>query len=94
MKTKAELERLVSQMTLEEKVGQLIQIEGNFFNGGTDTLTGPDRNVRIDQNDLKYIGSAINFNNAEEMIADLSLKFNRARQAAITQEITEIVAGS
>ena len=32
--------------------------------------------------------------NAEEMIADLSLKFNRARQAAITQEITEIVAGS
>jgi F-type H+-transporting ATPase subunit gamma len=32
--------------------------------------------------------------NAEEMIADLSLKFNQARQAAITQEITEIVAGS
>ena len=31
--------------------------------------------------------------NADEMIADLSLKFNRARQAAITQEITEIVAG-
>ncbi len=32
--------------------------------------------------------------NAEDMIADLSLKFNRARQAAITQEITEIVAGA
>jgi len=32
--------------------------------------------------------------NAEEMIADLTLKFNRARQAAITQEITEIVAGA
>ena len=32
--------------------------------------------------------------NAEEMIADLSLQFNRARQAAITQEITDIVAGS
>lgn len=32
--------------------------------------------------------------NAEEMIADLSLKYNRARQAAITQEITEIVAGA
>ncbi len=31
--------------------------------------------------------------NAEDMIADLSLKFNQARQAAITQEITEIVAG-
>ncbi len=32
--------------------------------------------------------------NADEMIADLSLQFNRARQAAITQEITEIVAGA
>ena len=32
--------------------------------------------------------------NADDMIGDLSLKFNRARQAAITQEITEIVAGS
>ena len=32
--------------------------------------------------------------NAEEMIGELSLKFNQARQAAITQEITEIVAGS
>ncbi len=32
--------------------------------------------------------------NADEMIAQLSLQFNRARQAAITQEITEIIAGS
>ena len=32
--------------------------------------------------------------NAEEIISDLSLKYNRARQGAITQEITEIVAGS
>lgn len=32
--------------------------------------------------------------NAEKMIEDLSLKYNRARQNAITQEITEIVAGA
>ena len=32
--------------------------------------------------------------NAGEMIEDLSLKYNRARQGAITQEITEIVAGA
>lgn len=32
--------------------------------------------------------------NAGEMIEDLSLHYNRARQAAITQEITEIVAGA
>lgn len=32
--------------------------------------------------------------NASDMIDDLSLKYNRARQGAITQEITEIVAGA
>ena len=32
--------------------------------------------------------------NAGEMIADLRLEYNRARQGAITQEITEIVAGA
>ena len=32
--------------------------------------------------------------NAQEMIDQLQLQYNRARQGAITQEITEIVAGS
>ncbi len=32
--------------------------------------------------------------NAEEMIDDLTLKYNRARQGSITQEITEIIAGA
>lgn len=33
-------------------------------------------------------------NNAEDMISDLSLKYNRARQGSITQELTEIIAGA
>lgn len=32
--------------------------------------------------------------NAEEMITDLALKYNRARQGSITQELTEIIAGA
>lgn len=32
--------------------------------------------------------------NAEEMIDKLGLLYNRARQSAITQELTEIVAGA
>lgn len=32
--------------------------------------------------------------NAEELIEELTLQFNRARQAAITQEITEIIGGA
>ena len=33
-------------------------------------------------------------NNAEEIINDLEIKYNRARQGAITQELTEIIAGA
>ena len=32
--------------------------------------------------------------NAEEMIEDLALEYNRARQGSITQELTEIIAGA
>lgn len=32
--------------------------------------------------------------NAEDIIADLQLKYNKARKSAITQQITEIVSGS
>ena len=33
-------------------------------------------------------------NNAEDIISDLTLKYNRARQGSITQELTEIIAGA
>ena len=32
--------------------------------------------------------------NATELVGDLQLQYNRLRQAAITQEITEIVGGA
>lgn len=32
--------------------------------------------------------------NAEDIIGDLTLKYNRARQGSITQELTEIIAGA
>ena len=33
-------------------------------------------------------------NSAKDMIREMSLMYNRARQAAITQEITEVAAGA
>mgnify|MGYP000122772406 FL=1 len=31
---------------------------------------------------------------AKDMLKDLSIKYNRVRQAAITQEITEVISGA
>ena len=33
-------------------------------------------------------------NNAEDIISELTIKYNRARQGTITQELTEIIAGA
>ena len=33
-------------------------------------------------------------NSARDMLAELDILYNRARQAAITQEITEVIAGA
>ena len=33
-------------------------------------------------------------NNADELLHDLNIMYNRARQAAITQEITEVCSGA
>ena len=32
--------------------------------------------------------------NAKAMLKELSIQYNRARQAAITQEITEVIGGA
>ena len=42
----------------------------------------------------KILGAHIIGENAGEMISDLSLEYNKARQAAITTEIIEIVSGA
>ena len=46
-----------------------------------------------EQNARMLAMSAAN-DNADQMIRDLSIQFNRVRQAAITQEITEVVSGA
>ena len=57
----------------------------------------PERNIRRKQPDCKRAEPKKRTSaekNAKQMISDLQLSYNRARQSAITQEITEIVAGS
>jgi F0F1-type ATP synthase gamma subunit len=47
----------------------------------------------LKKNDLLELDDSC-IKNAKQMIDDLQLEYNRARQAIITQEITEIVAGA
>ncbi len=62
------IKELISKMTLEEKVGQLVQLNAECFGESRAEITGPLANVGVPQDRLCNVGSALNFFGAEEMI--------------------------
>ena len=69
MANKIDLENLLAQMTLDEKIGQLVQTNGIFFIKDDSELTGPAAELGISLDYRKNIGSLLNFKNAEKAIA-------------------------
>ena len=65
MANKIDLENLLAQMTLDEKIGQLVQTNGIFFIKDDSELTGPAAELGISLDYRKNIGSLLNFKNAE-----------------------------
>ncbi len=63
-----DLKALVAQMTFEEKVGQLTQLNAHFFAKSTAHVTGPVQKCDIPQENMKYMGSVLNFHGVEEML--------------------------
>ena len=55
---------------------------------------GAVQDINPDENGARMQAMDSATKNAEDIIADLSLKYNRARQGSITQELTEIIAGA
>ena len=66
--SKINLEKLISQMTLDEKVGQLVQGTGILFLADDSRLTGPTAELGISIDYRKNLGSILNFKNAENAI--------------------------
>lgn len=62
------LKKLLDQMTLDEKIGQLVQTNGILFMKSDTELTGPLAELGINLDYRKNIGSLLNFKNAENAI--------------------------
>ena len=69
MANEKKLKALLSQMTREEKIGQLVQTNGIMFLKDDSELTGPAAELGIDLDYRKNIGSLLNFKNASNAIA-------------------------
>ena len=68
-KSKKDIKALLAEMTLEEKVGQLVQYNTALLGKSTAEITGPVQKLGVSPEKLKYVGSTLNFNGVEEMIA-------------------------
>lgn len=62
------LKKLISNMTLEEKVGQLIQLNAVSFSDSAAEITGPVQKWGIPAEWINKMGSTLNFSDANEMI--------------------------
>ena len=62
-----DLNQLLQQMTVEEKIGQLAQYNANLFVKSEAEITGPLAHLGLSQEDLKNVGSVLNFSSAEEV---------------------------
>lgn len=61
------LEKILSQMSIEEKIGQLTQYEGNMFLDTQASVTGPQKYLGLTDADIARVGSVLNFQNVAEM---------------------------
>lgn len=56
---KEQLTEILMQMTLEEKIGQTVQLTGNFFDKASAAVTGPMSEMNVSNHQLYQIGSVL-----------------------------------
>lgn len=62
------VKRLLSEMTLEEKIGQLQQISGDFFGDDGSSVTGPLSSYQVSKKQLNNVGSVLGISGADNVI--------------------------
>lgn len=62
-----DIKALLAEMTVEEKIGQMMQFNSNVFVDSKADITGPLAKMGIQEEALKYVGSTLNFQGAAEM---------------------------
>lgn len=71
-----DLQKLLSQMSVHDKIGQLTQYNAKLFINTSSDITGPQQKLGLTDADLAAVGSVLNFASADEVkeIQDKHLK--------------------
>jgi len=73
------LKKLLESLSLKEKIGQLIQLSGDFFTEDKAMMVGPSKKLGIDSEMVELSGSVLNVTGADKVrqIQDNYLKHSR-----------------
>lgn len=63
-----QLEELLQQMTLDEKIGQLLQLAAEFYSEKAEEKTGPMTNLGLTHDDINNAGTTLGISGAQEAI--------------------------
>lgn len=90
---KSQLINLLNEMTLDEKIGQLVQISGNFFLEEENLQTGPLSNLGIHENMIYKIGSILNTVGAKNVIKVQNNYLEKSRLKIPLMFMADIING-
>lgn len=62
-----QLVTLLSELTIDEKIGQLVQLSGDFFQEDEAMLVGPQKKLGINEEMIELVGSVLNVTGAEKV---------------------------
>lgn len=63
------LKELINKMTVEEKIGQMIQLSADFYNTTENEITGPINDMHLTTEKMPTIGSVLGISGAEQVKA-------------------------
>ena len=91
--TKSQLISLLNEMNLDEKIGQLVQVSGNFFLEEENVQTGPISNLGMNENMIYKVGSILNTVGAKNVITIQNKYLEKSRLKIPLMFMADIING-
>lgn len=88
-----QLTELLHQMTLEEKIAQLLQLTANFHEGGESQITGPLEEMGITESMVTASGSVLGLSGAQSVIDVQKSYLSKSRLGIPLMFMADVVHG-
>lgn len=88
-----QLTELLAQMTLDEKVGQLLQLAAEFYSEKAEEKTGPMTNLGLTHDDINNAGTTLGISGAKEAIRVQKAYMENNRLGIPTILMADIIHG-